>query len=167
MQKEIREATAELQIDNLIDRASGKEDEIRIWVGFGLTYPRLFILRQTNGKPEALHITVTTASRRTGAGGAANPTPIRTLLGTPKSGWDEFERFLKSHGIESPIHLTRERDYVPNPDGRIIVFESKSGAEYSVVFFHLDNNAADALKAISVCQRLEKEFSIAMHCGPR
>ncbi len=160
LQKEIRKASADLRIDNLIDRPSGTEHEIRIWVGFGLSYPRCFILRQTNGTLEASHVTVTTVSGPTG-----NATTVRTILGTPKSGWDRFERFLRSQGIGSSIHLAPEHDYIPNPDGQIIALESKSGAGYSMVFFHLDNKSAEAQKAVSVCRRVEEEFGITMHCS--
>ena len=160
LQKELRKAAAELHIDNLIDSSSVAEDEIRIWVGFGLSYPRCFILRQTNGKSKAFHVTVTTVSGTTGAA-----TPVTSILGAPKSGWEEFERFLRSKGIESPLHLEREHDYVPSPDGEIIALESKSVAGYSMVFYHLDNESAEALKAISVCRRVEEEFGVTMNCS--
>jgi hypothetical protein len=50
----------------------------------------------------------------------------KTALATAKSGWDEFERFLRSQGIESPVRLSQETHYVPNPDRQILAVEVRA-----------------------------------------
>src|SRR5580765_5304940 len=43
MRREIKLASEKLAVENLKDSIHDK-DEIRVWVGFGLTYPRCFTL---------------------------------------------------------------------------------------------------------------------------
>src|SRR2546427_8164698 len=43
IQGAIKRESLELKINNLKDAASNAETEIRIWVGFGMLYPRCFI----------------------------------------------------------------------------------------------------------------------------
>jgi hypothetical protein len=90
----------------------------------------------------------------------------KATLDPPKSGWDEFEKFLKAQGIDSPMRLSQESSqYIRSPDMQVIVIEVKSGDGYSMVFFHLDNKSDDAQRALSVCRRIEQDFYINMYCG--
>lgn len=165
MRREIKLASEKLAVENLKDSIHDK-DEIRVWVGFGLTYPRCFILRFVEEERQATYLTIRPIRRRASGGEKVEGVVTKVALGIPKSGWDEFEKFLKSRGIDSPIRLSRESSqYTPSPDGQSIAIEVKFGAAYSMVFFHLDNKSEDAQKALNVCRRIEQEFSIEMYCG--
>ena len=72
------------------------KDEIRVWVGFGLTVPRCLILRFVQQERHATHLTLKTARGRPSVGEKVEWVVSKTPLGIPKSGWDEFEKFLKS-----------------------------------------------------------------------
>jgi hypothetical protein len=164
MGTEIKRASEKLAVENLRDSIHDK-DEIRVWVGFGLTYPRCFTLRFVQEERQATYLTIRTV-RRGAALEKVEGVVTKTPLDIPKSGWDEFEKFLKSQGIDSPIRLSRESSqFIPSPDVQIIAIEVKYGAAYSMVFFNLDNKAEDAQKALSVCRRIEQEFTIEMYCG--
>ncbi len=165
METEIKRASEKLAVENLKDSIDDR-DEIRVWVGFGLTYPRCFILRFVQEKRQATYLTLRTVRRSAAVGEKVEGVVTKTPLGTPKSGWGEFEKFLKSQGIDSPIRLSQESSqYTPSPDGQRIAIEVKFGAAYSMVFFHLDNKGEDAQKALNVCRRIEQEFTIEMYCG--
>lgn len=165
METEIKRVSEMVAVENLKDSIHDKH-EIRVWVGFGRTYPRCLILRFVQEKPQATYLTLTAVRRRIGIGERMKRVVTKTPLGIPKSGWEEFEKFLKSQGLDSPIRLSQESSqYTPSPDGQSIAIEVKSGAAYSMVFFHLDNKAEDAQKALNVCRRIEQEFTIEMYCG--
>ncbi|MCU1264587.1 MAG: hypothetical protein JWM21_905 [Acidobacteria bacterium] len=162
METEIESESRKLAIENL--KARRIADEIRVWVGFGVTYPRLFIL-QLSGERHATFLTFTTPQDRH-AGDKMEATATKTALGPPKSGWDELEKSLKVKGIGSPLRLSQESSqYTRSPDVQVIVIEVKSGGEYGMVFFHLDNKSDDAQTALSVCRRIEQDFLINMYCG--
>jgi|SRR6267142_1924106 len=162
METEIESASRKLAIENL--NAVRVTDEIRVWVGFGLTYPRLFIL-QLSGERRATYLTLTT--RHDGiAGDKVQETIKKVTLGPPKSGWDEFEKFLKGQGIDWPMRLTQESSqYLRSSDVQVIAIEVKFGDHYGMVFFHLDNKSDSAQRALTVCRRVEQDFDINMYCG--
>src|SRR5713226_7348715 len=56
IQGAIKRESLKLKIDNLRDDVSDAETEIRIWVGFGVLYPRCFIMREQHGRQEAFYI---------------------------------------------------------------------------------------------------------------
>lgn len=162
METEIDSESRKLKIENL--KLIRGRDEIRVWVGFGVTHPRLFIL-QLSSERQATFLTLTTL-RDGHAGDKMEETVTKTTLDPPKSGWDEFEKFLKGQGIDSPMRLSQESSqYIRSPDVQVIVIEVKSGDDYGMVFFHLDNKSDAAQRALSVCRRIEQDFHINMYCG--
>ncbi|MGH9930826.1 MAG: hypothetical protein ACREA9_16570 [Pyrinomonadaceae bacterium] len=161
MEIEIESASRKLNVENL--KAVRGIDEIRVWLGFGVTHPRLFIL-QLSGKRQAAFVTSTTHH----AGSASDnmhDTVTKASLSPPKSGWDEFEKFLKEQGVDSPIRLSQEStDYVRSPDVQVIAIEARLGDYYGMVFFHLDNKNDNAQTALTVCRRIEHDFDVKMYC---
>lgn len=160
MEGEIEAASKKLGIENL--KAIQGRDEIRVWVGFGVTQPRLFILKLSD-EPQASFHTMRTLHQ----GNVERlDVPQGIPLSHPKSGWAEFENFLKQQGIDSPMRLSQESsDYLRSPDVQAIAIETKFGDKYSLVFFHLDNPSDDAQRALTVCRRIEHEFNVNMYCG--
>jgi len=165
IQKAIVRESSKLKIGKLKDMVSSPETETRVWVGFGLAYPRCVILRNLNGKQDALYI----APRIIGGNAALDVRGkvirAKVPLPPPKSGWAEFGRFLKSKGIESPLRLSPDKGHVPDPDQESIVVEQKSQGSYNMVFFPLYTESKDGEKALAVCRRIEQEFHIRMGCG--
>jgi hypothetical protein len=162
IETEIESASRKLKIENL--KALRGTEEIRVWVGFGVTHPRLFIL-QLSGERQATFITVTTP-HNVSASDKIEETVTKTRLGPPKSGWDEFEKFLKAQGIDSPMRLSPESSqYKRSPDVQVIAIEIKKRDDYGMVFYHLDNKSDDAQRALTVCRRIEQDFEINMYCG--
>jgi hypothetical protein len=152
-------------INNLIEKGlTDSETEIRIWVGFGVAYPRAFDLEYSATRARASHI----APRRTTDNLADNGSAVSlsiTPLDDPVSGWDELSRFLKKQGIDDPFQLSLDENQVVDPDGESIVVELKRGRKYNMVFYSLDTNSPDGERAVQVCRRLEREFSVSMTCG--
>lgn len=162
MENEIESASRKLGVENLKEVSA--TNEIRVWVGFGVTYPRLFI-SQLSGERRASYLTLTTPQNGI-ANDRVQETTMKVPLGSPKSGWDEFEQFLKGQGIISPSRLTQESSkYLRSPDVQVIAIEDKSGDDYGMVFFHLDNKSDSAQRALAVCRRIEQDFEIDMYCG--
>jgi hypothetical protein len=83
-------------------------------------------------------------------------------LSAPSSGQDEFERFLKDQGIDSPIKLSLDDRETPGPDEETIVIEVKSGPIYSMVFFPSNTETEDGKKAWAVWEKIKREFNIGM-----
>ena len=164
VQEAIKRESAKLRITNLSDSVLTSGTETRIWVGFGLTSARCFILQNTRGKREAFYIApgiVGSEAARTAKGKVFRN---KIVLDSPQSGWDEFEKFLKEQGIDSPIRLSLDNQFRPAPDGELIVVEVGAGTAYGMVFFSVFTESDDGQKVLRVCRRIEKEFTIGMGC---
>jgi hypothetical protein len=161
MESEIESASKKLGVQNL--KAIDGQDEIRVWVGFGITQPRLFVLKLLV-KPQGSFHTLSTLPEPNDT--SLLDVPESIPLSNPKSDWPEFENFLKSKGVDSPMRLSSEgSDYVRSPDVQTIAIETKFDDKYSLVFFHLDNPSDDAKRALTICRRIEREFDVNMYCG--
>ena len=158
MQRGIRNEAGKIRIKNLEDTADGPGTEIRVWVGFGLLYPRCFIMTERNGRREAFHITAKRSANMIS-------TP-KLLLASPKSGWNEFTNFIKQHGIDLPLKLSLDKQSEFDPDEEAIVIEVKSNGKYEMVFYDYSNTSPDGRTAIAVCRKLDQEFGIQMGCPP-
>src|SRR6266404_6134762 len=101
IQGAIKRESLKLKINNLRDDVSDAETEIRIWVGFGMLYPRCFMMKELNGRREAFYIAPKTISGKTDVQGEVPMTKLS--LESPKSGWNEFAEFIKKQGIDSPM----------------------------------------------------------------
>lgn len=165
MQNAIKRESLELGMENLREHVtdSETETETRIWVGFGLAYPRCFILKNLNGKQKAFYVIPKKIVSKAAMDIEVSMT--KTVLDAPQSGWYEFERFLKSQGIDSPIRLSLDDKHLPDPDEESIVVEVKSGTSYSMVFFSLYTENEDGRKLLEVCRNIEREFNIKLGCG--
>jgi hypothetical protein len=161
---QIKRESAKLGIDNLRDASLGSESQIRIWVGFGLAYSRCIILRNVSGTREGIYVGPMIVESRAPIN-ARKVSFTKKPLSAPKSGWDDLYKFLRVQGIESTIGLSSDEQFIPAPDGEIIVMEIKSGKEYSMAFFSLYTESEDGQKALNVCRKMEQEFGITMGCG--
>lgn len=157
-QSAIKRESLQLKIGNLKDSQSKGGKEIRMWVGFGILVSRTFIMRELDGKQEALFITAKPGNRK------GEITMAKFPLAPPKSGWNEFAEFLRNHGIDSPLKLSLDERHEPDPDEEAIAIEVKSDAGYELVFYLLSSKTENARKAFDVCQKIEQEFGIQMGC---
>ena len=156
MQRGLKNEALKVKINNLTDAVRQPGTEIRIWVGFGLLYPRCFIMTERNGRRAAFHIT----AKRVG-GSISTP---KVPLESPKSGWSEFAEFIKKQGIDSPLKLSFDREILFDPDEEAIAIEIKSPGKYEMIFYDYDTKSQDGVKAMEVCRRIDQEFGIMMGC---
>jgi hypothetical protein len=163
IQGAIQRESLKLKINNLRDTASEAETEIRIWVGFGMLYPRCFIMKELNGRREAFYIAPKTIGGKKDVQGEVPMTKLS--LESPKSGWNEFAEFIKKQGVDSPMKLSLDAQYLPDPDEESIAIESKSHGNYEIVFYTLSTKSEDGQKALQVCRKIEQEFGIKMGCA--
>lgn len=159
----LKRESLKLKIHDLRDAGSDAETEIRFWVGFGMAYPRCFIMKELKGKREAFYIAPKVIGSKAGARGEV---PVAQLaLESPKSGWDEFAKFIKEQGIASPMKLSLDYQHVPDPDEESIAIEVQSHRRYQMVFYALSTKNEDGQKALLVCRKIEQEFGITLGCG--
>ena len=162
----IKQESLKSRITNLSEEIlSDSETEIRFWVGFGLAYPRCFILRYSSRQPRAFFLAPKTSGAKGAIHTSAEVSRVRTVLNAPASGWDEFNSFLKGEGIDYPLQLLGEENQIVDPDAESIVVEIKSGTRYSMVSYSLDPDTDDGRKVVEVCRRIEREFNVWMGCG--
>lgn len=157
VQRALHRQSLKLKISSLKEVASKSEVETRVWVGFGLAYPRCFILKRGKERQTAVFITAKPAGAET--------LMTETSLDSPKSGWTAFDTFLKDQGISSPLRLALDDKHLPDDDEEIIAVEIRSGASYSMVFFPTTVETTDGKKVLAVCHRIEREFNIQMGCS--
>jgi hypothetical protein len=160
MLTEVRSESAKLGAVSLKDSPAEPGTEVRILVGFGLAHPRYFILNSRNGTYEASLITAKVVAGKAVIDEKGRLLSTRIPLSAPSSGWDNFEKFLKDQGIESPIKLSLNDRDIPDPDDEIIVIEVKSGSVYSMVFFPSNTESEDGKKAWAVWERIKQEFDV-------
>jgi len=161
IQRAIKRESLNLKINNLRDDVSDAEPEIRIWVGFGLLYPRGFIMKVQDGRQEAFYV----SPKILGSKPDGKVKMTKVSLGSPKSGWNEFAEFIKKQGIDSPMKLSLDYQHVPDPDEESIIIEAKSHGTYEMVFYALSTKSEDGQKALQVCRKIEQEFGIRMGCA--
>ncbi len=161
IQRAIKRESLNLKINNLRDEVSDAETEIRIWVGFGMLYPRGFIMKVQHGRQEAFYVAPKILGNK--ADGKVKMTKVS--LESPKAGWNEFAEFVKKQGIDSPMKLSLDDQHVPDPDEESIVIEVRSHGTYQMVFYALSTENEDGKRALQVCRRIEQEFGIPLGCG--
>ena len=164
MQREIKRESAKLRIQSLKEDSANPRPETRIWVGFGLFYPRCLILKGAAGKRTAVYLGTNEGAGPAAKGAKSRDLITHTVLDVPISGWDKVDRFLIDQGIESLLKLSLDNEHVPDPDEEIIVVEVKSGTLYSMVFFSPSPGNADGRKVVAVCRMVEREFNVIMGC---
>ncbi|HEX5704336.1 MAG TPA: hypothetical protein VFX97_14125 [Pyrinomonadaceae bacterium] len=159
-QRALAEESADLNLENL--SKSRSKDEVRLWVGFGLITPRLFVLRREGGIEKATYYSTEPNPDKT----ARPRTGIKVVLPleSPRSGWKDFRTFLKQNGVGAPLKLTSDSESLIDPDSEAIVIEVKSARGYEMVFFTKGTKTADGRKAVGVCQQIESEFKVRMGC---
>lgn len=162
IQRGLKRESLKLNLEPLSE--SDSEDEIRLWVGFGLLTPRCFTSKRVGRVQKAMYYATKSKPAPEGAATKYGVEQIATVLGSPKSGWQNFEVFLRSRGIDSPIKLTSDLD-LTDTDGEDIIIEVRSRGVYSMVFFPTETKSLDGLKARDVCQKIENEFNIKMGCS--
>jgi hypothetical protein len=162
MEGAIKRESLKLKIKNLRDYVPDAETEVRIWVGFGMLYPRCFMMKEFGERREAFYIARKTISGKTGVHGGFRMTKLS--LESPKSGWNAFAEFIKKQGIDFPMELSLDTQYLPDPDEESIAIEAKSEGNYEMVFYTLSTKSEDGHKALQVCRKIEHEFGITMGC---
>lgn len=158
----VKSESAKLGVSSLNDSPEEPGTEVRVLVGFGLAHPRYFILKNRSGTNEAFLITAKVVGGKAAMDGKGGLLSTKITLSAPSSGWDEFERFLKDQGIESPIKLLLDDRDTPDPDQETIVVEVKSGSDYSMVFFPSNTESEDGKKAWAAWEKIKREFNIRM-----
>lgn len=161
----LKEESINSGIPNLRDVTAGPQTETRMWVGFGLAVPKCFILSNRSDENAAFYVGPKVVGNRAVLDAEGKVLITKTTLPAPKSGWDDFERFLKSRGVDKTLRLAPVKEPTADVDVRYIVIEVKSGDSYSMVFYSLSEESGDRPKALEVCQRVEQEFGILMGCG--
>jgi hypothetical protein len=151
-------------IPNLKDISlSDDQTEIRLWKGFGLVYPRCFVLRIDNGNPAASFV-----SPKIGGNKAVfrkrDLVYINAPLNAPHSGWETLLGYLKQNGIDSSIDLAVDKRYEPYPDAEALILEMKTGSRYTMAFYVDSTVTADGKKAFAICEKLQNEFDIQLAC---
>lgn len=154
-----------LKISTLRNWKPDSATQIRVWVGFGIAYPRCFIFERRQEKREATFVGPRVTEGRAAKDTKGKVLLVKSALGAPRSGWPEFERFLKQMGADSPISLVVDKQYVSAPDAETIVIEMNSRNGYSMVFYSLNTKSEDGQKALRLCAKLEEQFGIRMGCG--
>lgn len=160
----IKKASLKLKLKNLSETTLGRETEMRFWVGFGLASTRCLILKTREGNDQALYIGPRVAGDKPVFDDKGEAIIDTITLGAPKSGWEEFEIFLKNQGIDSPLKLSLDKKHEPSTDGESIVVEVKSDDAYSMVFFSVHTESQDGQKALKVCRRIAEEFDVQIGC---
>jgi hypothetical protein len=151
-------------IPNLKDmNLSDTQTEIRLWKGFGLAYPRCFVLKIDSGKPTASFVSPKTLGNRAGLH-KGNPVYLNTPLNAPHSGWENLLGYLKQNGIDSSIRLALDKRYMPYPDAEALLLEMKTGARHTLVYYIDSTITDDGQKAFYICKRIQKEFDIPLAC---
>lgn len=139
--------------------------EIRVWIGFGLAYARGFIFERQQERREATFVGPRVTDGRAAKDMQGKVLLFKSPLGVPRSGWSEFESFLKQMEIDSPIGLAVDKEYIAVPDAEKIVIEIKSQNDYSMVFYSLYTKSEDGKKALRLCAKIEEQFGIRMGCS--
>ena len=152
-------AIANLRDANLPDGYT----EIRIWKGFGLTYPRCFILSITNGNASASFVAPAVVGNK-GVFRNGKPVYASTPLGWPRSGWDNFLDYLNGHGIGSSISLALDKRYVPDPDSEVLVLEMKTGSRHTMAYYNDSTATVDGKKAFDVCKQIRDAWNFNFGC---
>ncbi|HEY6120155.1 MAG TPA: hypothetical protein VIV66_09365 [Pyrinomonadaceae bacterium] len=137
--------------------------ETRIWVGFDGAETPCFIVSIDGTQKSATLITARFDRRD----GKVTVTPNRTELTAPRTGWSNFETYLKVQGITNPLKFSLDNSHIVDPDEGSIVIETKVDSSYSMVFFPLGTDTEDGKRALQICSRVEQEFGISMRCGER
>jgi hypothetical protein len=137
--------------------------EIRIWKGFGLTYPRCFILGITNGIPAASYSAPKTIKSKA-VFHKGNPVYVNTPVNAPHSGWDNLLTYLKEHGIESSVDLALDKRHMPDPDSEELVLEMKNGSRHTMAYYDDSTASEDGKRAFAICHKIGDEFDIHLGC---
>ena len=151
-------------IGNLKDaKLPDDQREFRIWKGFGLTYPRCFILRIENGNASASFV-APKVIRGKAVFNKGNPVYATNALSAPHSGWDNLVTYLREHGIDSSVDLSLDKRFMPDPDGEELVLEMTNASRHSMAYYDDSTVTGDGKKAFGICQNIEKEFDIHLGC---
>lgn len=161
----LKQESINFGIPNLRDVTSGTQTETRMWVGFGLVVPSCFILNNRSDGNEALYVGPKIVGSQAVLDAEGKVLITKTTLPAPKSGWDDFEQFLKSRGVDKTLRLTPGKEPTLAADASYIVIEVKSGDSYSMVFYSLAKESGGRPKALEVCRKVEQEFGMHMGCG--
>jgi hypothetical protein len=155
----------QLRIPNLKEAKNHRGIEFRLYMGFGLFFPKCFIYRSVDNKREALLIDAKVRNNKAVFDRAGNIQPESRVLIAPVSGWESFERALSENGVGPTISLKFDEYDTVDPDEGSIVLELRNENNYSAVSYTRDNNLEDGRKAKRVCQLVEKEFGVTMSCN--
>lgn len=150
---EIQDYSQEIGLSNLEGTSFANNDyEVRIWVGFSLFTPRLFLFHQNSRESLASYYAADSASRKIQYN--------KTSLNKPKSGWNNFRQYL----IEQQISLTKKpypkKEKFIDPDEELVVIEMKTKDDYLLVAYLIRTINPRGKKVLDICRKVEKEFAV-------
>ncbi len=154
----------DLRVPNLKDVKNHRGTEFRLYIGFGLFFPRCFIYRSLDNKREALLIDAKVRNNKAVFDSTGKIQPETKVLAGPVSGWESFEKALADNGVGYTISLKFDVYDIVDPDEGSIVLELRSEQGYSAVSYTSDNDSEDSKKARRICELVEKEFSVKIGC---
>jgi hypothetical protein len=154
---QVAELSEQAEIVNLKEaKLTDGQSEIRIWKGFGMTYPRCFILRIENGNASGSFVSPKVNKRKI--------VYATKALNAPHAGWHDLMTYLREHGIDSSVDLSLDKYYHPDPDGETLVLEMRSGSYHSMAYYNDSTATVEGKKAFGICQKIEKEFDVVLGC---
>jgi hypothetical protein len=165
IQKMIKQESINFGIPNLRETKVQLQNETRIWVGFGLSIPRCFILINTDDDNKAFYVAPKIVGNKAVMDADGKVLIATTALPAPKSGWNEFKKFLNEQGVDKTLSPSPKDKSISGPDEQYIVIEVKSRDTYGMAFYSLFQGKDEIRRALEVCQRIEQDFAISMDCG--
>ena len=145
-------------MDNLKDaKLSDSETEIRIWKGWGLAFPRCFVLKFRSGNADAFLV----APKKIVDGKGVY---AKALLNSPRSGWNNLSISLKEQGIGSSVELAQDKNDIVDPDIELIIIEMKKESRHTMAYYTQSTETTDGKKAFAICRTIENEFEAHIGC---
>ena len=139
------------------------QTEFRLWKGFGLAYPRCFVLRIENDNASASFVSPKVVADKAVVNNG-HPVYANTPLKAPRSGWSNLLTYLKQNGIDSSINLTLDKRYHPYPDAEALILEMKTGSRHTMAHYIDSTVSNDGKKAFAICEKIQLEFDIQLAC---
>lgn len=158
---QLKAASETLEVSNLRDTDVGSNTQIRIWTGFGLSYPHCMIIEPYQ---KAMFVGPMIVDDRGVDKRDGSPAIEKTVFGAPRSGWEKFLDYLRQQGIDLPSPLKIDDPPIIVPDGHSIAIEIKRDQQYGMVHYSVFSKSKDGQKAFAVCHTIEKEFGVRLVC---
>lgn len=145
-----------IQHKKLVD----SEMEFRLWGDIGLDEEKVVVIEISDNKWKASLITVKHEEK-------THRRHSRNLL-SPKSGWEELDRFLKLNRVVFPLPFSFDSpDLPPIVDEGVVFLEFNHGGNYDFIYYGQSTESSDGKAVLSICRKIEDEFQVNMGCSVR